>query len=234
MLLQAECNLVRICDLAWELLLGQDVCSMTREQRKAINIPQGDNDNRKPPGTADLMGRKIEDPEWGLGGVGFSDKDVSAWTYTGRFLVLPENIGLLSQLNWQLSVSRAWSAYCRWISFFMLLLFCSSILQSSCWSDFSRGGLVARARTLHLPSSALLQLLYVSFCTLLIIKDSDSLKISLDIISSKSGCHVVPLSFKILGSILDLSLIQKPFPPLSECMAHLNCKGISEFAALFM
>lgn len=233
MLLQAECSLVRICDLAWELLLGQDVCSMTREQRKAINIPQGDNDNRKPPGTAraDLMGRKIEDPRWGLGGVIFPDKDVSARTCTGRFLVLPENIGLLSQLNWQLSVCRDCSAYCRWIFFFMLLLFCSSILQSSCWSDFSRDGLVARARTLHLPRTLLL---CVSFCTLLIIKNSDSLKISLGIISSKSGCHVVPLSFKILGSQLDLSLIQKPFPPLSECMARLNCKGISEFAALFM
>lgn len=37
---------------------------MTREQRKAINIPQGDNDNRKPPGTAiaDVMSRKVEDP----------------------------------------------------------------------------------------------------------------------------------------------------------------------------
>lgn len=100
LLLQAECNLLRICDSAWELLLGRDVCSMTREQRKAINIPQGDH-NRKPPGTAisDLMGREVEDPHWGLRGVGFSDKDVSAWTYPGRFLVLPENTGLLSPLG---------------------------------------------------------------------------------------------------------------------------------------
>lgn len=47
LLLQAECNLLRICDSAWELLLGRDVCSTTREQKKAINIPQGDHDNSK-------------------------------------------------------------------------------------------------------------------------------------------------------------------------------------------
>lgn len=176
LLLQAECNLERICDLAWELLLGRDVCSMTREQRKAINIPQGDNDNREPPGTAtsDLMSRKVEDPHWGLRGVGFSDQDVSAWAYRGQFLVLPENKGLLSQLNWQLSAGRDWSAYCRWFFFFMRLLFCNSILQSSCWWDFNWDGVVARARALHLPSSTLLPAACVNFCTLLIVRNSDS------------------------------------------------------------
>lgn len=66
------------------------------------------------------------------------------------------------------SVCRDWSAYCRWIFLFMLLLFCSSVLQSSCWSDFSRDGLVARARTLHLPSSALLP---AALCQLLHLAD---------------------------------------------------------------
>lgn len=234
LLLQAECNLLRICDSAWELLLGRDVCSMTREQKKAINIPQGDHDNRKPPGTAisDLMGRKVEDPHWGLRGVGF---------FRWRCLCMDvaravpgatrEYTGLLSQLNWQLSVGRDCSAYCRWFFFFMLLHFCNSNSQNSCWSDFSWDGVVARARTLHLPSSTLLPATRVSFCTLLIVRNSDSLKTSLDIISSKSGFHVVPLSFKILGSNLHLSLMWKTCPPLSGVCGPSEL--IYEFAALF-
>lgn len=168
MLLQAECNLLSICDLAWELLLGRDVCSMTREQRKAINIPQGDNDNRKPPGTAiaDVMSRKVEDPHWDLWAVGFPAQDV-CMDVKGAVPDATRDRGLLSQLNWQLLVGRDWSAYCRWIFFFMLLLCCSSVLQSSCWWDFSWDGAVARA-SLHLPSSTLLP---ATLCQLLHLAD---------------------------------------------------------------
>lgn len=143
----------------------------------------------------------------------------------GWFLVLPEHTGLLSQLGCQPSLGRDCSAYCRWFFFLMLLFFCNSILQNSCWSDFSWDGAAARARTLHLPSSTLLPATCVSFSTLLIVRNSDSLKISHDIISSKSGCHVVPLSFEILSSILNLSLMRKTCPPSQEYVAHLNCKG---------
>lgn len=154
MLLQAECNLLSIW-FGMRAPAGTGcVCSMTREQRKAINIPQGDNDNRKPPGTAraDVMSRKVEDPHWALWAVGFPAEDGcaggSSWCCQGIQ-------GLLSQLSWQLSVRRDWSAHCRWILFFMLLLLCKSILQSSCWSDFSWDGIVPRA-SLHLPNSTLL------------------------------------------------------------------------------
>lgn len=67
------------------------------------------------------------------------------------------------QAFYHLSVGRDCSAYCRWLFFFMLLLFCNSILQNSCWSDFSWDGVVARARTLHLPSSTLLPATCVAF-----------------------------------------------------------------------
>lgn len=113
--------------------------------------------------------------------------------------------------------------------FFIPLLSCNSILQSSCWSDFSWDEIVARARTLHLPSSTLLPAACVSFCTLLIVRNSDSLKISPGTISSKSGCHVEPLSFKILGSILHLSLIC----PSQSTWPIWIAKMIYEFAALF-
>lgn len=234
LLLQAECNLLRICDSAWELLLGRDVCSMTREQKKAINIPQGDHDNSKTSRNSHIWFDGQE--SWGS-----TLRFARCWFFRWRCLCMDvagavpgatrEYTGLLSQLNWQLSVGRDCSAYCRWFFFFMLLLFCNSDLQNSCWSDFSWDGVVARARTLHLPSSTLLPATCVSFCTLLIVRNSDSLKTSLGIISSKSGFHVVPLSFKILGSNLHLSLMWKTCPPLSGVCGPSEL--IYEFAALF-
>lgn len=60
---------------------------MTREQRKAINIPQGDNDNRNLQEQADLMSRKVEDPHF-----------ARCWFFQMRmslqFLVLAENTEL--------------------------------------------------------------------------------------------------------------------------------------------
>lgn len=169
------------------------------------------------------MSSKGEDPHWGLPGVGFSDKDVSARACRERFLMLPENTGLLSQLSWQLSLGRDCSDIAD-VSFFLFnaTICCNSILQSSCWSDFSWDGVVSRARTLHLPSSTLLPAACGSFCTLLIVKNSGSLKISLDIISPKSGCHVVPLSFKILSASSICPWYERLALPFQ---AHLNCKG---------
>lgn len=125
LLLQAECNLLRICDSAWELLLGRDVCSMTREQKKAINIPQGDHDNSKTSRNSHIWFDGQE--SWGS-----TLRFARCWFFRWRCLRMDvpgavpgatrEYTGLLSQLNWQLSVGRDCSAYCRWFFFFMLLL----------------------------------------------------------------------------------------------------------------
>lgn len=140
----------------------------------------------------------------------------------GQFLVLAEKTGLLSQLSWEL----LWGRDCQlvadgfsfWCYYSSAVVFCKAAAdQISVGMGFSQNQDSAPSQLHSAPS--------YSVSAFVIIKNSDSLKISLDIISSKSGYHVVPLSFKILGSILDLSLLQKTYPILSECVAHLNCKG---------
>lgn len=143
----------------------------------------------------------------------------------------PENTALLWDLNLRRSVGRElWIfSLLQMFFFLMLLLFCKkNILQNSRWSGVSwrpQNGVADRARTLHLPRSALLPTACTGFCKLLIDKHSDLPKVSVDT-SCKSGCQlmsslsslnrVVPVSFKILVNVLGLSLIWKTCPPLSK------------------
>lgn len=147
------------------------------------------------------------------------------WMCRGQFLVLPGNTGsfITAELA-ALSEERLFSSL-QMDSLFYATTSLQKYFAKQLLIRFQLGRDCAQSLSapsqLHSAPSYFVSAFELSW----LIKNSDSLKISLQIINSKSGCHALLLSFKILGSILDLSLIQKMYPPLSECMALLNCKG---------
>lgn len=180
-------------------------------------IPQGDNANRNPLATAlsGLISRTLE--------IHLTVSEVlSFWIKTSVH-------GSARGDSWRYLESRVlchtwicssrwggnsgYSAYCRWVFFLMLLLFCKkNILKNSCWSGLGwrwQNGLADRVRTLHHPCSALLPATCAAFCSLLVDKHSALLKVSFHTRcrSVVSWCllfllnHVL-LSFNILIDVL--------------------------------